>query len=889
MNGLPTGTVTFLFTDIEGSTQLLHHLGEAYAQVLAEHRHLLRTGFESHAGYEVDVHGDAFFVAFERAHDAVAAAAAAQRALSAHSWPEGVTVRVRMALHTGEPIQTESGYVGVDVHRGARLCLAGHGGQVLLSQTTHPLRDLIRPLHIFQLVVLGLRAEFPPLRSLSNLLNNLPVQPTPLIGREEQIAVAQEMLRRKDVRLLTLTGPGGTGKTRLALQVAAEMLSEFQDGVFLVTLAALNDSHLVISTIVHTLGIEESADQTLQESLQSYLRNKQMLLVLDNFEQVIAAAPQITELLAACPELKVMVTSREVLRLRGEHEFSVPPLDLPNVKQLPPAESLSQYAAVELFIQRALAVKPDFGVTNENAPAVAEICARLDGLPLAIELAAARVKLLTPQSMLMRLENRLTLLTGGARDLPARQQTLRNTIGWSYDLLTEEEKKLFRRLAVLVGGCTLEAAEAVCNPASDLITDVLDGVASLLDKSLLRQEEQNGEPRFIMLETIREYALERLAESGETSEMQQQHTQFYKALVDKACEMARQANPEVVTRVDRLEAEIENLRAALAWCSPMSERESFANSLELMGMVALDWEDLIAARLFLELVLATKRELELKEHLPQSLQALSMVVEDLGDDAMARSLHEEAFFLCQQLEDKSSLAEMLLREAKKNLSAGEYTTARSFYEQCLVLYRERGDKVPIANALRDLAFIGRAQGDYTFARSALEESLSIWRELDQEAYQEEVPVEHVPLSHSINKVQIAKELVHLSSVALAQANIPRARALLHESFTTRQAIEVKLMVSSWALVFLPTSAALWEAQGHEKRASRLFGATEALRESEGTLVRPHEHNFFDSYVVQARAALGEEALAAAWVQGRAMTREQAIAYAIGGEHRSVAL
>ena len=529
MRDLPTGTVSLLFTDIEGSTRLLQQVGEYYTDLLEECRQLLRASFQQWNGNVVDTQGDAFFVAFARATDAVSAAVAAQHALASHLWPEGVVVRVRMGIHTGEPMLSAENYIGLDVHHAARIMSAGHGGQVLLSQTTrelvehglsddvslrdlgaHRLKDLQHPSHLFQLVIGGLPADFPPLKTLDTHPNNLPVQLTSLIGREQEIATVQRLLSREDVRLLTLTGPGGTGKTRLGLQVAAELSDRLADGVFFVNLAPISDPALVVPTIAQTLEVKETGNQSLLDLLKVSLRDKHLLLLLDNFEQVISAASQVTNLLAACPKLKIVVTSRAVLHVRGEQEYAVPPLALPDPKRLPDLVALAQYEAVALFIQRAQAVKPEFQVTNANAPAVAEICTRLDGLPLAIELAAARSKVLPPQALLARLRQRLAVLTSEARDVPARQQTLRSTIEWSYQLLDAEEQRLFRQLCIFVGGCTLQAAEAVCVTPGDGDTtrSVLDGVSSLIDKSLLRQSEQEGEePRLVMLETIREYGL----------------------------------------------------------------------------------------------------------------------------------------------------------------------------------------------------------------------------------------------------------------------------------------------------------------------------------------------------------------------------------------------
>ena len=386
----------------------------------------------------------------------------------------------------------------------------------------HNLKDLQRPEHIYQLNVVGVPSEFPALSTLNSLPNNLPAQRSLLVGRDKELAAIRTLLLRGEVGLLTLTGPGGIGKTRLSLQVAADLIEHFEDGVFFVPLDTVNDSHLVASIIAQTFGVREGEGRPLIESLKDYFASKRMLLVLDNFEQALAAAPVVAEIVSASPNIKVLVTSRSRLHIAGEHEFMVPPLSLPEPGQPPDLASLTQYGAVRLFIERAVAIKPDFEVTNENAAAVAEICARLDGLPLAIELAASRVKILPPKAMLGRLQNRLKVLTSGERDLPSRQQTLRGAIDWSYNLLNEDEQILFRRLSIFTGGCSLNALEALCQRGLNI--DALDGLESLVDKSLLQQEEQdNGEPRFRMLETIREYAMERLGESGEEEDVAWEH------------------------------------------------------------------------------------------------------------------------------------------------------------------------------------------------------------------------------------------------------------------------------------------------------------------------------------------------------------------------------
>src|SRR5438552_6842955 len=551
---LPRGTLTFVFTDIEGSTKLLNALGtDRYHEVLEAHTDALRKAFAK--GHEVRIEVDALFVVFATAQDAIEAAAAGQRALGTTTFPRGAVVRVRMGMHTGEgtPASEKAGadYVGIDVHRAARIAAVAHGGQVLASGATtmlagsdlppgvalrdlgeHRLKDLAQPEHIYQLVIDGCPSEFPPLRTLDRTPNNLPLQTTTFIGREKEL---KDGLRLLDgTRLLTLTGPGGTGKTRLSLQLAAEVGDQFADGAFWVPLAPISDAELVPSTIAHSLGVQVSGSELPIDRLTEHLRDKKLLLVLDNFEQILPAASTIATLLGAAPGLKVVTSSRAPLRLSGEQEFPIPPLDLPDPERLPSLEVLAQSDAVKLFIDRARAVKPDFMVTAENAAAVAEIVFRLDGLPLAIELAAARVKLLTPQAMLPRLKQGLDLLTSTSRDRTDRQRTLRGAIAWSYDLLDDGLKRLFARSAVFVSGARLEELEVVCGPATEIGRDVLDGVSELVDQSLMRQSDTEGEPRFRMLVTIRDFALEKLDSSGEHDELRRHHCDAYLGFIERA-------------------------------------------------------------------------------------------------------------------------------------------------------------------------------------------------------------------------------------------------------------------------------------------------------------------------------------------------------------------
>jgi len=544
---LPAGTVTFLFTDIEGSTALITRLGSAYEPLLEAHRGILRAAFDADGGVEIQTEGDAFFVVFASASAAAAACIAAQRVLVAYPWPSDSRIRVRMGLHTGEATPTPDGdYTSLEVHRAARIAAAGHGGQVLVSETTralvsgmlpadvtirdlgeHRLKDL-RPERLSQLVAAGLPADFPPIRSLDRRPNNLPTQLTSFVGRDDDLATTLLLLDAS--RLLTLTGPGGIGKTRLALQLAAAAADRYPDGIWFVPLEPLREAELVPGTIARAVGLADSGVRPTMELLVEHLARRTCLLVLDNFEQVIAAAPLAAQLLRACPNLTIVTTSRGALHVSGEQEYAVPGLPAPpdqrhlstfelarlpaEIRAADPA-TLNQYEAVRLFVARALAVRADFRVTNENAPAVAGICATLQGLPLAIALAAARVKVLAPDAILERLEHRLELLASASRDLPERQRTLRGAIAWSYDLLDDAGRRLLARLAVFVGGCDLAMIEQVCDPGAELGVDLLEVLATLVDQSLVRSDDIAGSARFSLLDTIRTYGAERLDASGE--------------------------------------------------------------------------------------------------------------------------------------------------------------------------------------------------------------------------------------------------------------------------------------------------------------------------------------------------------------------------------------
>src|SRR5437660_5093995 len=950
MLDFPTGTITLLFTDIEGSTLLLQHVGEQYSRVLAQCRQVLRTAFQQFHGHEVDTQGDALFFAFARAIDAVSAAVAAQRALASHSWPEGVAVRVRMGLHTGEPQPTAEGYVGMDVHLAARLMSAGHGGQVLLSQTTrhlvehhlpegvslrdlgeHRLKDFQQKSHLFQIVIAGLPGDFPPLKTPDTHPHNLPIQPTPLIGREREVAAVQQLLQREDVRLLTLTGPGGSGKTRLGLQVAAELGDHFTDGIYFVNLAPISDAELVVPTIAQTLGVKESPTRSTVEQLQTFLQEKLLLLVLDNFEQVVSAAPRLSDLLALCSHLKLLVTSRAGLHLLAEHEFVVPPLSLPDLKHLPDLVRLSQYEAVALFIARAQALQPDFQVSNATAPAVAEICARLDGLPLAIELAAARIKLLPPPALLARLGQRLVVLTSGGRDAPARQQTLRKTIEWSYQLLDAEEQRLFRRLSVFVGGCTLQAFEAVCAALDTQppAVPVLDGAASLLDKSLLRQTESEAEePRFVILETIREYGREALEASGEAEVTHQAHAAYFLAMAE-AAERAWNG-PQQAGWLARLEQEHDNLRTAMNW---LLERGEAERALRLG--TALWWFWYTQEHMnegWNELSRALERSEGVAVQLrARALWAAGSLAGSLGHVERGEMLCKESLALFRGIGDTKGMGDATFHLAHVAFARWDLAAARSLFEESRVSLRETGDKTLTAWALGALALVVLYQGEYARAHPLAEQAGEILRELGDttgvtmslmtlarvvfwqgDLVRAQTLAEEALARASETGITSAEALTLAlqGEIALAQGETTTARLLIEKSHTLWQKVGNQGMLASTCALLAKVlsvegdhtaARAIYEEsllrglgivdiaptveglavvvaeQGETSWAARLLAAAAALR---GSLGAPLPHVCRADYersLAAARAQLGEQAFAAAWAARQSMTWEQALA------------
>ena len=620
-------------------------------------------------------------------------------------------------------------------------------------------------------------------------------------GARKEVAAAKELLLRQDVRLVTVTGPGGIGKTRLAVEAANALVESFPGGIHFVPLSTLRDPSLIASVIVQTLGIREAGGQSPLELLKKYLQDSSsapILFVLDNFEHLVQAAPTVAELLAVGPTLKILVTSRAALHVYGEHEFPVPALAVPDSRSMPPVDVVSQYAAVALFVQRAVAAKPDFELSPQNASAVVEICARLDGLPLAIELAAARVKVLSPSSMRTRLASRLQLLTGGARDLPQRQQTLRAAIDWSHDLLSAAEQKLFRRLSVFVGGCTLEGVEAVCDTKADLDLDLLEGMASLVDKSLMQQVEQpNGESRFLMLETIREYAREKLEASGEEASTKRAHAAYCLVLAEE--EAAEQSGEERAEWLERFALEHDNFRAALEWLTETGDAEwglrlgtalfrfwetreylaegrdrlgkllripgaasptrSRARALFAAGVLAHEQGDYASADALSIESLNIARQLGDKQGVAVSLNALGVQARDRGDVAVAHSLFEESLLQWRELDDQKAVARSLSNLASVVKLQGDYARARSLYAECLSIFQGLGDQTGVAWSLNHQGDVARDQGDSAAAQTLYEQALAIFRDLG-------------------DRWGIAGTLADLGNLAREQRDCPRAHSLV---------------------------------------------------------------------------------------------------------------
>jgi predicted ATPase/class 3 adenylate cyclase len=894
MARLPEGTVTLLFADVESSTRHLLRLGDRYPVALERQATVLMDAVERYRGYLVDTHGDTSFAAFDTAQDAIQAAVEVQRALAAEPWPDGEPLRVRFGLHTGEPVRSADGYTGLDVHRAARICTAAHGGQILISQTTrdlvahavpsdtvlldlgpHRLKDLPHPEHLIQVAGPGLEREFPPPRSLGAPAG-LPPQRRDLIGRQAQLQACRDLLLRDEVRLLTLTGPGGTGKTALATHLAAAMVPEVDDGVAFVPLASIADPGLVPQAVARAMGLQAIGSRPPLNVLTDAIGSRKRLLVLDNFEHVLPAGRFLASLIVACPRLKVVVTSRELLRLSLEYEMPVPPLALPPAAGATP-EEIRQNDAVRMFVTRAQEARPSFAVTDETAPVIAEICRRLDGLPLALELAAARVRVLPPRALLARLDRRLPILTDGPRDLPARHRTLRDTIGWSYGLLDEEERRVFRLLGVFVGGASLDDVERVARgegPGTSQAAappvprpaplDTFDVVASLVDKSLVQQSTDGGEVRFSLLETVRELALEQLDEAGEADEIRRRHA-------DVMLDLAEAADPcligaEQVAWLDRLEQEHGNLVAALAWARDALARDDRTSSgvpaalagLRLAG--ALHWFWWLGGHLA-----EGKRWLDdaLTWEVAESGQAARLrAIYAAGTLAMIQGGYDESHRL---LADGAALAESLgdlvtqgrcltyqgivetyFHEDGKLDAELPFETSR----RGAVLLEQTDDAWGKALAASQIGAHTRRAGDYPRAEAILRRAAELARATGE-------------------RYLIGSCLPKLGNLYLDHADFGAAEPLYREALAAFRAIR-EVWWTGRCMQYLALAA---HGRGNHLLAALLIGQADAILEANGARWNPRDESDRAGLVRGLESALSTDAYVDTYQRGHQLTTE----------------
>jgi predicted ATPase/class 3 adenylate cyclase len=889
-----TRTVTFLFTDIEGSTRLELELGTAsYAAVRERHRELLRAAFGAHGGREQSTEGDSFFVLFDSARSAIRAAIDGQRALVAEPWPADAAVRVRMGLHAGEALLEFGDVAGYDVNRAARIAATAWGGQIVVSDAVralagggaddafqlhdlgeHRLKDLLAPERLAQVVAPDLPAEFPPLRSLDARPNNLPTQLTSFVGRQGELDESLRLLRGS--RLLTLTGPGGIGKTRLSLQVAATAADDFPDGVWFVPLEPVRERDLVAPTIARVIGVIDRADRSVLDGIADALGAGRVLFVLDNFEQVIDAAPVLPEMLARSPGLRILVSSRTALRVSGEQEFAVPglpappdPSRLPELERLNlPAElrtvtsaTLEGFESAQLFVARARSVRPGFELTDANAPAVGRITARLHGMPLAIELAAARIKLLSPDQIVDRLEGHLALLTSGSRDLPERQQTLRGAIAWSYDLLEPGARRLLNRLAVFVGGCELELADRVCGPANEVGVDVLDGVAALVDQSLLRAEDATDAQRYVMFDAIREFATEMLVTSGECDDIEERRSRAFLDLAEEAA--PHLAGADQRRWLDRLEREHDNLRATLMWAASRPDPDL---AVRVAFALWRFWQQrgyLNEARTRLDDI--RDRDWDLSPVLRARLaEARGGVAYWQADQATAEACYQEALALWREIGDRREIANALYNRAYSDAAwimggqTGDASAARGLLQEALEIYRDLGDVAGEGNILWALGSFQFFANELTDAEATYREALALHRA-------------------ARNRTMEAWSLHMLALSLVSQKRAAEAKTAAREALAHfKEAGDV----AGITLVLDDLSGvALFD--NDLERAGRMWGAARHLQEITGADLAGFSETGFGSLgYATASQVLSPEDLERYAAEGAAMSLDEAVAYAL---------
>jgi predicted ATPase/class 3 adenylate cyclase len=888
---LPTGTVTFVFTDIEGSTRLLQELGEGYRAVQDEHDEIMRTAITDKAGIVVRTEGDSFFAVFPAPAQAVRAVVEAQQAIHTHTWPEGVELRVRIGIHTGEGTLGGDDYLGLDVNRAARIGAAGHGGQLLISGPaaalvehslpagvelrdlgSHRLKDLAHPERIYQVIIAGLSSDFPALRSTDARPNNLPLQLTSLVGRTDEIAATIDMLERH--RLVTLTGPGGTGKTRLAVEVAGRLLHRFQDGVYLVELAAFSDPAQVPSVVAQTLGVKEGPGRSLSDALADWLSDKEVLVVLDNFEQLLEAASVVGQLLGLAPGLKVLVTSRAPLQLYGQHELPVPPLRLsaPDDER----ENVLRSEAATLFVERAQAIRPTLDLSEDTVRAIAELCIRLDGLPLAIELAARRVNILSPRAILARLSTGLDSLAASSTDLPARQRTLRTTIQWSFDLLGDQEKVLFPKLAAFSDGADLDAIETVVDPDRQL--DVIETLGKLVDSSLVMSTDSDGgEPRFAMLQTIHEFAEELLDTGSDAGTTRRRHADLF-------LEMAIEGERHLTGRdqadwLRRFEIEQGNLETALRWSLETGETERGLEAASAMWRYYQQRGRLAVGRSWVERLLAASGAGPSRARAAAHLAAGGLAFWQADYDPTADH-YQRALAMYEGLGDKPGIAEatydlafvpvMISDEPFDRGFAGRpaHLIAMGRLEEALRLFEELGDLGGVAKTKGNMALFIAGSGDMKAgsgemnrALLLLEEAIAAYRELG-------------------DMFHLADALTGLAQGHLIEGRHAEARQAVVEAIALFADADNKAGIG----LGLETLSFVEAGEGRQVRALRLLAKAEEIRATkEGDAKYPVPASvFYPEMDVpgDARAAIGDDAAERELAAGRSMSLAEAVAYAM---------
>ena len=918
----PSGTVTFLFTDIEGSTKLAQQFPDAMAALLARHNEILNQAIRQHNGFVFQIVGDSFSAAFHSASDALHAALKTQRLLHEEAWSPA-SIKVRMGIHTGaaqlEAVSKEPRYSGyATLALTHRILTAGHGGQILLSQTVHALtrdklpaqaqfidmgerylKDVVRPEHLYQLMVPDLPSEFAPLNTMESFHHNLPAQLSSFIGRGKEMDEIKKFIAAN--RIVTLTGSGGAGKTRLSLQVGAECLPQFSDGVWFVELAPVADPMLLPQTLLSIFNLREDSQRTTLEVLINYLRPKTALLMLDNCEHLIAACAQLSaDLLRACPKLQLLASSREALGIAGEVPYRVPSLAAPDPDHLPPLEKLSEVDSIRLFMERASTARPDFKLTKDNASFVAQICFRLDGIPLAIELAAARVRMLAPEQIAVRLDDCFRLLTGGSRTALPRQQTLRALIDWSYSLLSEPEKTLFRRLAVFVGGWTLEAAESVCGEEIDGV-DVLDLLTRLVDKSLVHIEESTGEIRYRRLETIRQYSREKFFETGEVETIRDCHLAFYVKYAESADEHMR--GRRRVEWTHRVTAEQDNLRTAMEW-GLVRNPES---ALRIAANLSIFWTaggfSAEGFRWIQQATIACREQID-KQIQPtlhaKALTGLAYLYISFGDNINGKRAAEESVAIYRQSQDKIGLAYALVILANPLEFLGERLQAEAALMESVAIARSEKNTFVLASALSGLTRVtlvlhSDADAAERYADEAIRASRAAGMEWTTAVAHEMMGIiaarrknhdeartlfekafhEYQEIGARFNVILVKSSLAHmereLGNYVIAQ-NLYRETIVAFRDVAQTGAVAHQLECFGFIAL----------AQDHSKRALQLFAAANALREKGSTPMNPDEQVYFDVQLSGLREKLDSKRYESIWSTGRNLSMEQAIQMALQG-------